>query len=221
MLRLPPPLAACYRLATDREVRSWSFGVVEALRDPAAQGWQHQRGTLDDQRIFGPLCDFECACGKYRGMKYKGMICDRCGVKVTSREARRQRFGHIELPQPVRHPQGEDGDRLSAIPVLPAGFLESSAGAALVAVYEDLVRAAADVAPDGPAGALQRLVELLLPVVVLAHQWGLSEAATFARGLALADRAAPTDGRCDQCGFPLEGLHIIACPRCGKRLRSM
>src|SRR4029079_7583891 len=55
------------------------------------------------ERIFGPEKDWECACGKYRGMKYKGMICDRCGVKVTHSRVRRKRMGHIELAAPVVH----------------------------------------------------------------------------------------------------------------------
>jgi hypothetical protein len=201
-------------------VRSWSFGVLQSPRDPGAQGWQQRRGTLDDQRIFGPLRDFECACGKYRGPRYRGMICDRCGVKLTSREARRKRFGHIELPEPVRHPLGEAANLLVAVPVLPASFIESSGGAQRASVYEDLVRSAAAAAHEGPARALERLAELLLPVATVAHQWGLGEAATLARGLALEDRAAPDDGRCGQCGYPLEGLHVVACPRCGTGLRS-
>src|SRR5207302_9291944 len=96
MVELPSTLAAAYRLATDREVRSWSYGVLKAFRNPDAQGWEQQRETLDDQRIFGPLREFECACGKYRGPRYRGMICDRCGVKITTPAARRHRFGHIE-----------------------------------------------------------------------------------------------------------------------------
>jgi DNA-directed RNA polymerase subunit beta' len=63
-------------------VRSWSFGALQSPREPGAQGWQQRRGTLDDQRILGPLRDFECACGKYQGPRYRGMICDRCGVKL-------------------------------------------------------------------------------------------------------------------------------------------
>jgi hypothetical protein len=201
-------------------VRSWSFGELQSPRDSRAQGWQQERGTLDDQRIFGPLRDFECACGKYHGTQYQGMICDRCGVKLTSREARRKRFGHIELPSPVRHPLGEAAHLLCAVPVLPASFIESGAGQRLALVYEDLVGPVAAV-PEGAAQALERLAELLVPIVTVAHEWTLPEAATLARGLALEDRAAPDDGRCNRCGFPLEGLHVVACPRCGKGLRSM
>src|SRR4051794_17820030 len=83
MLPLPSVLAARYWPATEREVHSRSFGLVMAPRNPAATTWEQRRGTLEDQAIFGPVEDFECACGKYRGPKYRDMICDRCGVKVT------------------------------------------------------------------------------------------------------------------------------------------
>src|SRR5439155_5013648 len=62
-----------------------------------------EKDGLFCERIFGPEKDWECACGKYRGMKYKGMICDRCGVKVTHSRVRRKRMGHIELAAPVVH----------------------------------------------------------------------------------------------------------------------
>src|SRR5262249_39107896 len=84
MTSLPPFLAARYRFATTHEIRSWSFGVVRSRRTPDTTDWREQRGTLDDRQIFGPLREFECACGKYRGQEYRGMICDRCGVKITS-----------------------------------------------------------------------------------------------------------------------------------------
>src|SRR5262245_50013809 len=118
MLRLPPALAALYRPATCLDVHGWSFGAVTAPRDPAASSWQARRRTLDDQAIFGPLRDFHCACGKYEGNRYRDMICDRCGVKLTTRQARRRRFGHLDLPGAVPHPLGVAGEQLSAVPIL-------------------------------------------------------------------------------------------------------
>src|SRR5262245_3654096 len=128
MLRLPAALTSEYRLATAREVYAWSFGLVKATRRPGATGWEQLLGTLDDQRIFGPENDWECACGTYRGPRHEGMVCDRCGVKVTTREERRSRFGHVDLPVPVPHPLGDADDLVGAVPVLPAGFLEAPAG---------------------------------------------------------------------------------------------
>jgi hypothetical protein len=142
MLQLPANLSTQYRPATDREVHSWSFGALRSIRLPGATSWQQQIGTLDDQRIFGPRRDQECACGKYQGPKYRNMICDSCGVKVTSPDVRRQRFGHIDLPFSISHPLGEKADTLSVAPVLPATFIESSGGQPLALVYEDLARIA-------------------------------------------------------------------------------
>jgi DNA-directed RNA polymerase subunit beta' len=82
-------------LARPQDIRSWSFGEV---KKPETINYRTYR-----PEIFGPEKDWECACGKYRGMKYKGMICDRCGVKVTHSRVRRKRMGHIELAAPVAH----------------------------------------------------------------------------------------------------------------------
>src|SRR5260370_18470110 len=141
MLRLPWLLGAVYRPATDREVCSWSFGAVKAPREPGATSWEARRGTLDDQVIFGPLREFHCSCGKYEGELYRGMICDLCGVKVTTCQVRRQRFGHMNLPVGVLHPLGEAGERLSAVPVLPAAFWQARAGSRLAERYDELARA--------------------------------------------------------------------------------
>src|SRR6202040_1471260 len=77
-------------LASPHDIRSWSFGEVK-------------KPETINYRTYRPEKDWECACGKYRGMKYKGMICDRCGVKVTHSRVRRKRMGHIELAAPVVH----------------------------------------------------------------------------------------------------------------------
>src|SRR5262245_50451778 len=185
MLRLPELLAAHYRLATAREVHSWSFGLVNAVRRPGRVGWEQRLGTLDDERIFGPTRDMECACGKYRGPAYRGMICDRCGVKVTTPEVRRRRFGHIDLPSPVPHPLGDETDLVSAVPVLPGAFLESPAGGGMARTYEAMVEAAADESRAGLSAGLQRLVDCLLPAMVTVHEWGLAESPVLARGLML------------------------------------
>jgi hypothetical protein len=147
-----------------------------------------QRGTLDDQVIFGPLRDFECACGKYQGPNHNGMICDRCGVKVTSPDVRRERFGHFEFVAEVRHPLGGATDVLSAFPVLPAAFVCSHGGKGLADLYDELVEATAPELAGGLARRLSRLAEMLLPVVQLAHWWDLAEAVVLARGLALEPR---------------------------------
>jgi TPR repeat protein len=86
------------------EIRSWSYGAVKR---PLAYDEQTRRPVRDGlycERIFGPERDWECSCGKYKGTKYKGIICDRCGVKVTHSRIRGERMGHINLAVPVLHP---------------------------------------------------------------------------------------------------------------------
>lgn len=90
-------------LASPHDIRSWSFGEVKKPETINYRTYKPERDGLFCERIFGPEKDWECACGKYRGMKYKGMICDRCGVKVTHSRVRRRRMGHIELAAPVVH----------------------------------------------------------------------------------------------------------------------
>jgi len=90
-------------LASPDEIRQWSFGEVKKPETINYRTYRPERDGLFCERIFGPEKDWECACGKYRGMKYKGMICDRCGVKVTHSRVRRKRMGHIELAAPVVH----------------------------------------------------------------------------------------------------------------------
>src|SRR2546429_6722021 len=90
-------------LASPYDIRSWSFGEVKKPETINYQPSRPEKEGLFCERIFGPEKDWECACGKYRGMKYKGMICDRCGVKVTHSRVRRKRMGHIELAAPVVH----------------------------------------------------------------------------------------------------------------------
>src|SRR5438094_444447 len=90
-------------LASTHDSRSWSCGEVKKPETINYRTYRPEKDGLFCERIFGPEKDWECACGKYRGMKYKGMICDRCGVKVTHSRVRRKRMGHIELAAPVVH----------------------------------------------------------------------------------------------------------------------
>ncbi len=90
-------------LARPHDIRSWSFGEVKKPETINYRTYRPEKDGLFCERIFGPEKDWECACGKYRGMKYKGMICDRCGVKITHSRVRRKRMGHIELAAPIVH----------------------------------------------------------------------------------------------------------------------
>ena len=90
-------------LAAPHDIRGWSFGEVKKPETINYRTYRPEKEGLFCERIFGPEKDWECTCGKYRGMKYKGMICDRCGVKVAHSRVRRKRMGHIELAAPVVH----------------------------------------------------------------------------------------------------------------------
>ncbi|MFM7590934.1 MAG: DNA-directed RNA polymerase subunit beta', partial [Isosphaeraceae bacterium] len=91
------------RLASPSDIRSRSFGEVKKPETINYRTYRPEKDGLFCEKIFGPEKDWECACGKFRGMKYKGMVCDRCGVKVTHSRVRRKRMGHIELAAPVVH----------------------------------------------------------------------------------------------------------------------
>jgi DNA-directed RNA polymerase subunit beta' len=90
-------------LAGPNDIRSWSFGEVRKPETINYRTYRPEKEGLFCERIFGPERDWECACGKYKGTKFKGIICDRCGVKVTHSRVRRKRMGHINLAAPVVH----------------------------------------------------------------------------------------------------------------------
>ncbi|MHC4955021.1 MAG: DNA-directed RNA polymerase subunit beta' [Planctomycetota bacterium] len=91
------------RLASPEDIRAWSYGEVKKPETINYRTYRSEKDGLFCERIFGPERDWECACGKYKGIKHKGIICDRCGVKVTHSRVRRKRMGHIALAAPVVH----------------------------------------------------------------------------------------------------------------------
>ncbi len=90
-------------LASPEKIRSWSYGEVKKPETINYRTLKPEKDGLFCERIFGPTKDWECSCGKYKRVRYKGMVCDRCGVKVTKSKVRRERMGHIELAAPVSH----------------------------------------------------------------------------------------------------------------------
>lgn len=90
-------------LASPEKIRSWSYGEVKKPETINYRTLKPERDGLFCERIFGPQKDWECHCGKYKKVRYKGVICDRCGVEVTRAKVRRERMGHIELAAPVSH----------------------------------------------------------------------------------------------------------------------
>ena len=90
-------------IASPEKIRSWSFGEVKKPETINYRTLKPERDGLFCEKIFGPSKDFECSCGKYKRLRYKNVICDRCGVEVTSSKVRRERMGHIELASPCSH----------------------------------------------------------------------------------------------------------------------
>ena len=88
-------------LASPDQIRSWSRGEVTKPETINYRTLKPERDGLFCERIFGPQKDWECACGKYKRVRYKGIVCDKCGVEVTRAKVRRERMGHIELASPV------------------------------------------------------------------------------------------------------------------------
>ncbi len=91
------------RLASPQDILSWSHGEVTKPETINYRTQRPERDGLFDEKIFGPTKDYECYCGKYRRVRYKGIICDKCGVEVTKAQVRRERLGHIQLAAPVSH----------------------------------------------------------------------------------------------------------------------
>ena len=90
-------------IASPDRIRSWSFGEIKKPETINYRTFKPERDGLFCARIFGPIKDYECLCGKYKRMKYRGIICEKCGVEVTLSKVRRERMGHIELASPVAH----------------------------------------------------------------------------------------------------------------------
>ena len=90
-------------IASPERIRSWSFGEIKKPETINYRTFKPERDGLFCARIFGPIKDYECLCGKYKRMKYRGIICEKCGVEVTLAKVRRERMGHIELASPVAH----------------------------------------------------------------------------------------------------------------------
>ncbi|MFN0206436.1 MAG: DNA-directed RNA polymerase subunit beta' [Planctomycetota bacterium] len=91
------------KLASPEDIRSWSYGEVKKPETINYRTYRPEKDGLFCERIFGPEKDWECACGKYKGIKHKGIVCDKCGVMITHSRVRRKRMGHINLAAPVAH----------------------------------------------------------------------------------------------------------------------
>ncbi|KKW45564.1 MAG: DNA-directed RNA polymerase, partial [Parcubacteria group bacterium GW2011_GWB1_57_6] len=91
------------KLASPEQILGWSYGEVTKPETINYRTQRPEKEGLFDEKIFGPVKDWECYCGKYKRIRYKGIICDKCGVEVTRAQVRRERMGHIKLAVPVAH----------------------------------------------------------------------------------------------------------------------
>src|SRR3989338_7297451 len=91
------------RLASSEVMRLWSYGEISKPETINYRTQKPEKDGLFDERIFGPTKDWECYCGKYKKIRYKGIVCDKCGVEITTSLVRRERMGHIELKAPAAH----------------------------------------------------------------------------------------------------------------------
>ena len=90
-------------LASPEKIKSWSFGEIKKPETINYRTFKPEKDGLFCSRIFGPIKDYECLCGKYKRMKFRGIICEKCGVEITKSNVRRERMGHIDLACPVAH----------------------------------------------------------------------------------------------------------------------
>ena len=90
-------------IASPEQIRAWSYGEVKKPETINYRTFKPERDGLFCARIFGPIKDYECLCGKYKRMKYRGIVCEKCGVEVIQSKVRRERIGHIDLAAPVAH----------------------------------------------------------------------------------------------------------------------
>ncbi len=91
------------RIASPEVIKSWSHGEIKKPETINYRSLRAEKDGLFDEKIFGPTKDYECFCGKYKRIRYKGIVCDKCGVEVTQAKVRRERMGHITLSAPVAH----------------------------------------------------------------------------------------------------------------------
>ncbi len=130
------------KMASPDRIREWSYGEVTKPETINYRTGRSERGGLFDERVFGPEKDYECYCGKYKRIRYAGIVCEKCGVEVTMAVVRRERMGHIELASPVAHIWFLRGvpSRMSILTGIPVTDLEKViyfAGYIITKVYED------------------------------------------------------------------------------------
>ncbi|MDR0789034.1 MAG: DNA-directed RNA polymerase subunit beta', partial [Bifidobacteriaceae bacterium] len=114
-------------LANPDQIKNWSYGEVKKAETISFRTHKPEKDGLFDERIFGPIKDFECSCGKYKNRRFKGIVCEKCGVEITSAKVRRDRMGHIDLVTPIAHIwfTKSAGGKMASLIGIPQKYLES------------------------------------------------------------------------------------------------
>jgi DNA-directed RNA polymerase beta' subunit len=178
-----------YAPMTSEQIRTWSSGAVKRRLHPEERrdDWRVVQDTLWDQRIFGCVKDWECACGKFKGYASARVVCNICGVKVVSKTSRTIRFGHINLTAKIPHPFFADTEPLNAVPVVPACFWEKVHGEPLANAYEELLRCSlSNLSAEDIMGAYGRIIALMEQRYEA--EGDPEMAVKLARGMALKER---------------------------------
>lgn len=189
---------ADFAAATPDQIRSWSSGSIKRRLRPGElrDDWRIVADTLWDQRIFGPVNELECACGKFSGIQYIGVVCDRCRVKVMHSKAREIRFGHINLATPIPHPFVAGAKPLDAVPIIPARNWETIAGEPLAAAYDELLHCSVAGLPrEDHVGAYGVIIAHIEHLITQTPEDEIHQRLNLARGLALVspDEVAPPE----------------------------
>jgi hypothetical protein len=130
-----------YQAATSDDIRLWSSGSVKRRLRPFENrhDWHDVAGTIWDERIFGPVSDWRCPCGRFDGSENARVVCPICGVRIAASVSRKIRMAHINLPVKIPHPFVADAERIDAIPIVPAYYWQTVAGEPLAKAYEEVV----------------------------------------------------------------------------------
>jgi len=161
-IELEKKLSKLLRPATDDEILGCSYGTITKARTNLSAA---ERATITSERIFGPIKDYTCSCGKYTGVKLKGVICDQCGVEITTADQRAWRMGHIDLAIGIPSPISNIDQRISVIAVLPPKYLITAGLSCVSNCYDDIVNCAAKADYRGVKTAYYSLAEEIVPLL--------------------------------------------------------
>lgn len=173
--------------ANTAQIRDWSFGRIDRP-DLFDGNGRTVRGGLECELVFGPVRDFECHCGRYRGERYRGIVCERCLVEVISSRSRSTRIGHIELSQPVQL-EGR-AEPVTLLPVLPPALRPSTPGQThpIAQLYQAVLDGGP---PEALAGKLDALIAAITAAGVARFESSMQQALGSTGAIEMLDARLP------------------------------